>query len=204
MRVAVHADDPITLAGLTTLLSGTPDLETVHADRTLDADVLVVAPRQVDVDLLARRQLSAAGDAVPLVLIASEIADAQFVAVARTCRLAALLPRSAVTGEYLVRAITAVADGGGILPSNLSGALLRQFRQLSEEVRRGRSETDRLTAREVRVLRLAADGLDTRSIATELAYSERTVKNTVRDVTRRLGLRNRTHAVVFAIRSGLI
>jgi len=54
------------------------------------------------------------------------------------------------------------------------------------------------------VLRLIADGCDTSEIANRLAYSERTVKNVLHDVTTRLQLRNRSHAVAYALRQGLI
>ena len=61
-----------------------------------------------------------------------------------------------------------------------------------------------LTEREVSVLRLLADGKDTAEVWRELFYSERTVKNIVHDITSRLELRNRTHAVAYAIKQGLI
>jgi DNA-binding NarL/FixJ family response regulator len=61
-----------------------------------------------------------------------------------------------------------------------------------------------LSDREIQVLKLVADGLDTRDIAVALNYSERTVKNVLHDVTSRLQLRNRSHAVAYAIREGLI
>jgi DNA-binding NarL/FixJ family response regulator len=54
------------------------------------------------------------------------------------------------------------------------------------------------------VLGLVADGLDTREIATKLSYSERTVKNVLHDVTNRFQLRNRAHAVAYALREGLL
>ena len=54
------------------------------------------------------------------------------------------------------------------------------------------------------MLRLAADGLDTEEIAHHLAYSQRTVTNVFHDITCRFHLRNRTHAVAYAIREGLI
>jgi len=62
----------------------------------------------------------------------------------------------------------------------------------------------RLSDREAEVLRLLAEGLDTAEIAVELAYSARTVKSVLQDVTRRYHLRNRTHAVAYAVRLGLI
>jgi DNA-binding NarL/FixJ family response regulator len=54
------------------------------------------------------------------------------------------------------------------------------------------------------VLRLIADGHDTNEIARPLCYSQRTVKNVLHDVTSRLKLRNRFHAVAYAVREGLI
>ena len=54
------------------------------------------------------------------------------------------------------------------------------------------------------VLRLVAEGLDTGEIARQLAFSERTIKSVLHDVTTRLQLRNRAHAVAFAVREGFI
>jgi DNA-binding NarL/FixJ family response regulator len=61
-----------------------------------------------------------------------------------------------------------------------------------------------LTDREIKVLKLLAEGLDTAEVGRRLFYSERTVKNIVHDVTSRLNLRNRTQAVAYALRQGLI
>jgi DNA-binding NarL/FixJ family response regulator len=61
-----------------------------------------------------------------------------------------------------------------------------------------------LTPRETEVLRLVADGFDTAEIAGRMCYSERTVKNVLHDLTTRLQLRNRSHAVAYAVREGLI
>ena len=58
--------------------------------------------------------------------------------------------------------------------------------------------------RERDVLRLLADGHDTREIATDLCYSERTVKNVVHDVLMKLNCRTRAHAVALATREGVI
>jgi DNA-binding NarL/FixJ family response regulator len=61
-----------------------------------------------------------------------------------------------------------------------------------------------LTQRELRVLTLLADGYRTSEIALELAYSERTIKHAIAAMISRLELRNRTQAVAFAVREGLI
>jgi DNA-binding NarL/FixJ family response regulator len=61
-----------------------------------------------------------------------------------------------------------------------------------------------LSEREIEVLRLVADGLETSEIAARLCYSERTVKGVVHEITTRLRLRNRAQAVAYAVRQGLI
>ena len=61
-----------------------------------------------------------------------------------------------------------------------------------------------LTQRELTVLRLIAEGYSTSEVATRMAYSERTIKNSIHDLVSRFHLRNRTHAVAFAVRQGLI
>jgi DNA-binding NarL/FixJ family response regulator len=61
-----------------------------------------------------------------------------------------------------------------------------------------------LTSREVTVLRMLAEGEATRGIAQQLNYSERTVKNIVRNVLEKLGCRTRAHAVALATRNGVI
>lgn len=54
------------------------------------------------------------------------------------------------------------------------------------------------------MLRLTADGFDTGEIAGRLCYSERTVKNVIYGVTHRLKPHNRSHAMAYALRTGMI
>jgi DNA-binding CsgD family transcriptional regulator len=61
-----------------------------------------------------------------------------------------------------------------------------------------------LTLRETKVLKLVADGHELQDIGDQLGYSERTIKNVLYGVIKRHRLRNRAHAVSYAIRSGLI
>jgi DNA-binding NarL/FixJ family response regulator len=62
----------------------------------------------------------------------------------------------------------------------------------------------RLDGREREVLRLIADGLGTVEIAKRLNYSERTVKNILHRLLTRMNLRNRAHAVAYALGNGLL
>src|SRR5262245_10749288 len=108
-------------------------------------------------------------------------------------------------GDRLLPAILRAHDGSVHLPPDLQGVLLAQLRRLQQNVRGSDGQTiSGLSTRECDVLRLLANGLDTGAIAFELNYSERTVKNVLYGVMRRLGLKNRAHAVAYALRTGAI
>ena len=83
----------------------------------------------------------------------------------------------------------------------LSSVIGRLVAFQDDGARRGASV---LCEREMDVIRLLADGLGTAEIARHLNYSERTVKSIVHGVITRLKLRNRSHAVAFAIRNDLL
>jgi DNA-binding NarL/FixJ family response regulator len=90
-------------------------------------------------------------------------------------------------------------SGNGTLPPSLLGRLV-------DSLARGgsRGATGQLAARELGVLRLLAEGDDTKDIAAKLCYSERTVKNIVHDVLVKMNCRSRAHAVALATRRGVI
>ncbi|SDZ42826.1 DNA-binding response regulator, NarL/FixJ family, contains REC and HTH domains [Saccharopolyspora shandongensis] len=202
VRVAVQAADPITLAGLVSCLK--PRAELFVVPSPADADVVVFAADRVSAQVLADLRLSAQQVSVPRVLVANEL-DPSDVLRAVEARVVAVLPRIAATGTRLINSVVAAARGGAVMPPDLLGELLKQVDHLQREVLTPRGlNASGLTSREVDVLRLMADGLDTVEIAEKLCYSERTVKNVIYGVTNRLNLRNRPHAVAFAMRAGAI
>lgn len=116
-----------------------------------------------------------------------------------------VLRRADATADRIVHLLQSAAAGNGNLPPDLLGRLLGQVSRMQRQVLapRGLSHTG-LSDRETQVLRLVADGKDTQEIAREMSYSERTVKSVLHDITTRLQLRNRSHAVAYALREGLI
>lgn len=116
-----------------------------------------------------------------------------------------LLRESDASPRRLATAAKAVAGGGAYLPPDLTQHLLTLVNE-PELLRRTtrRSALYRLDDREEAVIRLLAEGYDTYQIAEELHFSERTIKGVVHRVIKRFGLRNRSHAVAFALRRGLI
>lgn len=204
VRVALQATDPLSRAGLVNMLQPRAELKVLARTERADADVLVVAADRLTADVVAALRRTAAETGTPVVLITNEITETELLT-AVECRVVAVLPRPAVTAERLAHSITAAAAGGGVMPPNLVGELLKHIERLQREVLAPYGlNASGLTQREIDVLRLMADGLDTTEIAGRLCYSERTVKNVIYGVTHRLKLRNRSHAVAYALRSGII
>jgi DNA-binding NarL/FixJ family response regulator len=116
-----------------------------------------------------------------------------------------LVRRAEATPERLAKAVCAAARGEGSVPADLLGRLLTQVGRLQRQLLSPRGlSLNGMSTREIEILRLVSDGFDTAEIAGKLCYSERTVKNVLHDVTSRLQLRNRSHAVAYALKQGLI
>lgn len=107
----------------------------------------------------------------------------------RGCRVAgrrihALLPRRTLDPEQLVAAVRAAAAGLHVEPDAAPDAELDE--------------------RSLEILRLLAEGLDTREISSRIGYSERTTKAVIAELQRQLGTRSRAHSVAEAVRKLLI
>ena len=204
VRVALQATDPLSHAGLASFLQARTEFTLLRGAQRADADVLVVAADRLTAEVVAALRRAATEIAAPVVLVTNEITETELLT-AVECRVVAILPRPAVTAERLVHSVLAAAGGGGVMPPNLVGELLKHIERLQRDVLTPYGlNASGLTPREIDVLRLMADGLDTNEIAGRLCYSERTVKNVIYGVTHRLKLRNRSHAVAYALRSGMI
>lgn len=165
---------------------------------------LVVTDRVGERSLQVMRSLRQQQEEGRLVLVVAELDDGDLVAVAEV-GVVGLVRRGEATPERLVRVIRAVSVGEAAVPPDLLGRLLDQVGALQRQVLSPRGlRFSGLADREIEVLRRIAEGLSTAEIAAELSYSQRTVKNVLHDVTTRLQLRNRAHAVAYALRQGLI
>jgi DNA-binding NarL/FixJ family response regulator len=204
ISVYVYAHDPISQAGLASQLRARPEIEIVDGDID-SAAVAVVVVDEVDDETTRVVKAIQRNNGIPrVVLVVTRLDDAGMLAgvEAGAC---GLLRRSEARPERLIEAIQSAATGDGSVPADLLGRLLEHVGRLQRQVLSPRGLTiSGLTEREIEVLRLVADGFDTAEIAGSLAYSERTIKNIIHDVTARLNLRNRSHAVAYAVRQGLI
>ena len=202
--VFVYARDSVTETGIMGALRGRPELQMVETGEVAEAAVGVVASEELDEDTL-RVVRAMQRNGCPRVVLVLTTVDESGVLTAVEAGASGLLRRADATPESLTAAIQTASRGDGTLPPDLLGRLLSAVGRLQRQVLTPRGLTfTGLTTREVDVLRLVADGLDTAEIAKTLAYSERTIKNVIHDITMRLNLRNRTHAVAYALRQGLI
>jgi DNA-binding NarL/FixJ family response regulator len=202
--VYLHANDPISRAGIAGQLRPRPEVEILADDEIGRAGVAVVVTDTVGEDTVRiLRELHYAG--VPhLVVVAGRIDDVDLVSVVEA-GVAGLLRRGDATADRLVSVITAAAAGEGAVPPDLLGRLLTQVGRVQRQMLGPRGLTfTGLAEREIEVLRLVADGFDTAEIAEKLSYSQRTVKNVLHAITSRLYLRNRSHAVAYALWHGWI
>jgi DNA-binding NarL/FixJ family response regulator len=204
IAVHVHADDPVSRSGVVAQLRARPEVHMVEGEDADRAEVAIVVADEVDESALrAVRNLRRSGQA-RVVVVVTRLDDRALLS-AVEAGACGLLRRSEAVPERLAAAIEAAEAGDGTVPPDLLGRLLDGVGRLQRQVLAPRGLTFAgLTEREVQVLRLVADGFDTNEIAHRLAYSERTIKNTIHDLTTRLNLRNRTHAVAYAVREGLI
>ncbi len=204
VRVALQATDPLSLAGLTRCLESRPEVQILGPEQRADADVTVVATDRLTSDVISALRRAAAEVGKPVVLVTKEITESELLT-AVECRVVAVLPRVGATGDRLVHSVLSAAACGGVMPTHMVGELLKHVERLQREVLTPHGlNASGLTPREIDVLRLMADGMDTAEIAGTLCYSERTVKNVIYGVTHRLKLRNRSHAVAYALRAGMI
>lgn len=200
LTVRVHAPDPVSCAGVV------GQLEQYHGVRVVTerASVVIVVADEVDEETLQTVRGAHRNDGARVVLVVTHLDDAGLLA-AVEAGVCGLLRRREAGSDRLLAALKAAVSGDGTLPPDLLGRLLKQMGQLQRNVLSPRGLTfSGMTDRELQVLRLVSDGFSTAEIAAQLAYSERTIKNVIQDVVSRFHLRNRSHAVAYAIRQGLI
>nr|MDT0658147.1 response regulator transcription factor [Micromonospora sp. DSM 115978] len=202
--VFLHAVDMISRAGLISQLRPRPEVLLLGEEELDQARVAVVISDSIDERTLQTLRSMRSRGVPALVLVVTQVDDAGLVAAVEG-GVAGLVRRTDATADRLVSVIRAAAAGDGSVPPDLLGRLLSQVGAVQRNVLGPRGLTfSGLAQREIDVLRLVAEGFDTAEIAAKLSYSQRTIKNVLHDVTSRLHLRNRSHAVAYALRNGLI
>jgi DNA-binding NarL/FixJ family response regulator len=205
VQVAVLSGDPMMRDGAIAALRHRPGIRV--ADDDTEAEVLIALAQDVDGMLLSRiEQFTTRTEAVPMrvILVTNELPD-YYLLRAIEIGLAGVIHRENTTYDAIAQAAIKVSQARSQMPEHLLYTLLERVRTMQEHMSTvyGFAPAG-LHEREVEVLQLLSDGLDTGQIAGRLNYSERTIKNVLRNMMTRLKLKNRSHAVAYAIRSGVV
>ncbi len=202
--VAVYAEDPVLRTGVTHQLRPRPEVEVLDPREHERAAVSLVVVDEVDqaAARLLRRLQRSTGTRTGVVVGRF---DQDALQTTIDCGVAAVVRRGEADQDRLVATVVALDRGEAVLPGDLLGRLLDHVGRLQRSVLDPNGPTlSTLTVREADMLRLVAEGFDTSEIAVRMSFSERTVKNVLHEVTTRLQLRNRAHAVGYVMRHGLI
>ncbi|GAA2603314.1 helix-turn-helix transcriptional regulator [Streptomyces tubercidicus] len=201
--VAVHARDPISREGVLSALKDDSRIEL--CDKVSPGGVVLHVDHTLGRPALTQLRRAVGDDRAQAVLVVEMLQDEDLHEVV-SHGISAVVWRHEATPSRLTQAVLAAARGDGDLPADLLGRLIRQMGTKPPHTAVGGSSypAQELTPREVDVMRLVAEGFGTVDIAVKLSYSERTIKDIMYKLTTRLNLRNRAHAVAYALRKGYI
>lgn len=104
--------------------------------------------------------------------------------------------------NILIEAIRSVNSGQSYIQGNMTKELVKEFKRITNN-NKERNETNNLTARETEVLELIAEGMMNREIAQKLYISEKTVKNHVSNIFKKLNVSDRTQAAIYAYKNNI-
>lgn len=213
IRVVVADDHEVIRVGYAELLATQPDFtvvgtaedgaRAVRLCRELQPDLVLMDVRMPVMDGIEATARLAADTATRVLILTTFDLD-EHVYDALGAGAGGFLLKD-VTAERLFDAVRVVASGEALLAPTVTRRLIAEFaRQRPTPSTRGTARLGALTPRETQVLRLIAEGLSNPEIAARLHVSEETVKTHVSRVLGKLGLRDRTQAVVAAYESGLV
>ena len=215
VRIVVADDHQVVRDGFAGMLETQPDFtvvgtasdgaEAVRICRALEPDVVLMDVRMPGMDgIEATGQLTGHAGAGPRVLILTTFDLDEYVYDALRAGASGFLLKD-VTAEGLFEAVRVIAAGDALLAPAVTRRLISEFTQFNPpDAAPATVGLASLTPRETEVLRLVAAGLSNPEIAARLVITGETVKTHVSRVLSKLGLRDRTQAVVMAYESGLV
>jgi DNA-binding NarL/FixJ family response regulator len=212
-RVVLADDQALVRGGFRMILDARPDIEVVGEAgdgaeavgmvERLRPDVVLMDVRMPDVDgIEATRRIVASGSPARVIVLTTYDVDDSVFAALRAGASGFMLKD--VRPAELVEAIRVVAQGDALLAPSVTRRLLDRFADSLPGPAAPLPDLADLTEREAEVLRLVALALSNAEIAERLVVTEATVKTHVSSILRKLGLRDRVQAVVFAYDAGLV
>lgn len=201
IRVLVVDDHPLLRGGIAAVLDSEPDIvligeagsgkEAIESFRQLRPDVTLMDLQMADLDgISAMEKIRAESPDACVLILTTYGGDGHAVRALKAGANGYLLKN--MIRKDLPDAIRAVYSGRRRIPSEVAEVLASHFTD------------DALSAREIDVLQRIAQGNSNRRVATQLAISEDTVKTHMKNIMSKLGANDRTHAVMIALKRGMI
>ena len=214
VRIVIADDHDVIRSGFASLLDTQPDftvigtasdgIEAVRVSRELQPDVVLMDIRMPRIDgIEATRQLTSQGSNSPRILVLTTFDLDEYVYDALRAGASGFLLKD-VTAEQLFEAVRVIAAGDALLAPGITRRLIAEFAQRPTAAPQPMPALQELTPRETQVLQHVAEGLSNSEIADRLVVTEETVKTHVSRILNKLGLRDRTQAVVAAYETGLV
>ena len=211
IRVLVASASAVRRAGSETIIKTTPPLKLVSSAHGISAlsaqarefqpDIILADLERPDPNFIALVSSIWQAHAAPIFVLLIDAPDSGWTSRALRAGVKAILPRDALS-EEIFSAIQAVHAGFVILDPEVTQELARHVHLESAD--HVPAAFDELTTREIEVLRMMADGLGNKQIASRLGISDHTIKFHISSILDKLGASSRTEAVTLGIRMGLI
>ena len=212
IRVCLVDDQTLVRQGIRSLLALADNIEVIGEASDghqavdlipqLKPDVVLMDMRMPSMSGLEALQALNANGTLPPTIILTTFDDDQLVLAGIKAGARGYMLKD-VSLEQLVNAIQTVADGGSLVQPAVTQRLLSGLEHMNN-VFVSLERPDPLTERETEILRLMAGGFSNKEIANSLRVAEGTVKNHVSNVLSKLGVRDRTRAVLKAFELGLV
>jgi DNA-binding NarL/FixJ family response regulator len=208
-RVLIADDQTLFRAGLARLLSEDPRLEVVgQALEGQDAvaqaaklkpDVVLMDLKMPGVDgIEATRQITEADPKVKVLILTTFDTDSNVIQALKAGASGYVLKDS--SADAIASSVVAVTSGERVMASAVANRVLEMLTGASTP----KEFYDGLTNREVEILKMLANGMANKQIAYRLKISEKTVRNHVSNMYEKLGIYDRSQAVLYAVRKGLV
>jgi DNA-binding NarL/FixJ family response regulator len=214
IRILVADDQCLVRGGLRMILDAQPDITVAgeagdgHAvlrlADELDVDLVLMDVQMPGLDGIATtRRLLTRLNPAPKVLVLTAFDLDEYVYEAIRAGASGFMLKTAPP-DQLVAGVRSIVAGDALLAPEITRRLMKRFVQRPPPSAGRPAELEDLSAREIDVLRLMADGRSNAEIAAELVLSEATVKSHVNHILTKLRLRDRVQAVALAYRTGLM